>query len=90
MDINITSKKTRCSLCKEQEEKCIIDLLSSQFHDREFAGRPLYATVPTKIIIRSVLILLSVFFIMFLIIRNQIIQSETCLSGDIIKGLFLF
>ena len=61
----ISRQKTRCSLRQQQQKKRISDLTFPQIHNTSFTALSLCAAIPTIIIVRTVCIIFSIFFVMF-------------------------
>ena len=86
----VPGQDARCSLRKQQQEECISCLILPKLCYRLLPGRPFRPAVPAVVIIRSVLVLLSIGFIMLTVIRDKIPQGKPGLPGDHIQNLFCF
>ena len=69
-----------------QREK-ILYLPVAQRLDGRIVSRPLSATVPTQVVIRTVAIVLAVGLVVFVVVRDQIIESKAVMAGYKIDAL---
>ncbi len=78
----IPHQQHRRSLGHEQDRQHILDLAQAQVIHVLISGRPFHPAVPTKVIICSIAVVLSVGLIVFVIVGNQVIERESIVAGN--------
>jgi hypothetical protein len=73
--------------CNRQK---ILDLSITERLDHRVIGWPFDAAIPTPIVIAAISVSMSVCFVVFLVIRDKIIEGESIMTGNEIHALFGF
>ena len=69
-------------LRKQKRRQEISFLAFPKFQDFPIVRRALHSAVPRVIVIRAVAIVFPVGLVMFLVVRDQVLQGETVVGGD--------
>ena len=78
----IARKDTWRPLCHQKKKESISHLLLPEPENSFLSRRPLRAAVPTIVVVRSIVIVLSITLIMFPVIRNQVIERKAGMICD--------
>src|SRR3974390_892615 len=84
----ITGPEHRDAIRQQEQTAEVLDLFSAKRHDvRRCPFMSFMTAVPTVILVHSILVVVTVLPIVFLIIRNEIVQRKTVVGVDVVHGL---
>src|SRR5579862_4086154 len=86
----IARNKHRYATRKHQDRRKVANLLLAQLLNSGILRLALHPTVPTQVFVVAVVVAFSVGFIMFAVVRNQIVQRKTIMTINKIDAVGRF
>src|SRR5208283_4778721 len=86
----ISHQQHWCTDGQHVQHNEVFDLTAPQRIDPEILYRPFGTTVPTQVVVHAIAIALAILFIVLLVVRDQIVEGETIMTGYEIDTLLRF
>src|SRR5204863_4139408 len=75
---------------KQRDRQHVLHLTVAKTLDVGIGGRPFDAAVPAAVVVGAVPVLLAVVLVVFLVVRDEVVQREAVVAGDEVHARFGF
>ena len=83
----VTHEQHRRADRHHQHRQEVLDLPAAQRLHVRRVGRPLRAAVPAQVVVRAVAVAFAVRLVVFVVVRDQIVERESVVAGDEVDAL---